>query len=60
MAKMTVEIASTSRPEPTVRAAPASQWSASEFSVSTTPYLQCVAVSTTADATGSYFRYAFS
>src|SRR5215469_9428573 len=31
-----------------------------QFSVSTTPYLQCVAVSTTSDATGSYNRYAFS
>src|SRR5205823_3971791 len=30
------------------------------FSVSTLPYLQCVAVSTSSDATGSYYRYAFS
>src|SRR5207248_2600918 len=29
------------------------------FSVSTTPFLQCVAVSTSGDPTGSYFRYAF-
>jgi hypothetical protein len=31
----------------------------SQFSVSTTPFLQCVAVSTTSDPTGSYFRYSF-
>ncbi|HEY6016662.1 MAG TPA: hypothetical protein VIU16_07745, partial [Gaiellaceae bacterium] len=35
------------------------RWVISQFSVSTTPYLQCVAVSTTGDATGSYYRYAF-
>src|SRR5947209_15773994 len=35
------------------------RWIISQFSVSTTPYLQCVAVSTTGDATGSYYRYAF-
>ena len=34
-------------------------WSVSQFSVSTTPFLQCVAVSTTSDATGTYNRYAF-
>jgi hypothetical protein len=28
--------------------------------VSTTPYLQCIAVSTTSDATGTYNRYSFS
>ena len=38
----------------------AKRWVLTQFSVSTTPYLQCVAVSTTADATGSYNRYAFS
>jgi hypothetical protein len=37
----------------------ADRWIISQFSVSTTPYLQCVAVSTTGDPTGSYFRYAF-
>ena len=37
----------------------ASRWIFTQFSVSTTPYLQCVAVSTTSDATGSYNRYAF-
>src|SRR5260370_5241885 len=34
-------------------------WSVSESSVSTPPFLQCVAVSTTSDATGTYNRYAF-
>ena len=38
----------------------AGRWVFTQFSVSTTPYLQCVAVSTTSDATGSYNRYAFS
>jgi hypothetical protein len=38
----------------------ANRWIFTQFSVSTTPYLQCVAVSTTSDATGSYARYAFS
>ncbi len=36
------------------------RWILTQFSVSTTPYLQCVAVSTTSDATGSYNRYAFN
>jgi hypothetical protein len=31
----------------------------SQFSVSTTPYLQCVAVSATSDPTGAYYRYSF-
>jgi hypothetical protein len=38
----------------------AQRWIFTQFSVSTTPYLQCVAVSTTSDATGSYYRYSFS
>ena len=38
----------------------AARWVLTQFSVSTTPYLQCVAVSTTGDATGSYNLYAFS
>ncbi len=38
----------------------ANRWVATQFSVSTTPFLQCVAVSTTNDATGSYNRYAFT
>jgi hypothetical protein len=37
----------------------ANRWVMTQFSVSTTPFLQCVAVSTTNDATGSYNRYAF-
>ncbi|HSP72620.1 MAG TPA: hypothetical protein VLN26_09645 [Gaiellaceae bacterium] len=37
----------------------ADRWIISQFSVSTTPYLQCVAVSTSGDPTGSYHRYAF-
>lgn len=35
------------------------RWILTQFSVSTTPYLQCVAVSTSSDATGTYYRYAF-
>lgn len=38
----------------------ANRWVMTQFSVSTTPYLQCVAVSTSSDATGTYYRYAFS
>jgi hypothetical protein len=38
----------------------AGRWILTQFSVSTTPYLQCVAVSTTSDATGAYNLYAFS
>jgi hypothetical protein len=37
----------------------ANRWVISQFSVSTTPFLQCVAVSTTSDATGTYNRYSF-
>jgi hypothetical protein len=37
----------------------AGRWIFTQFSVSTTPYLECVAVSTTSDATGTYNRYAF-
>src|SRR4030088_1732309 len=37
----------------------AQRWVFSQFSVTTTPYLQCVAVSTTSDATGTYNRYSF-
>src|SRR6202795_4344720 len=37
----------------------AQRWIFSQFSVSTTPYLQCIAVSTTSDATGTYHRYSF-
>jgi hypothetical protein len=38
----------------------ANRWIMTQFSVSTTPFLQCVAVSTTSDATVSYNRYSFS
>jgi hypothetical protein len=38
----------------------AQRWVISQFSVSTKPYLQCVAVSTTTDATGTYNRYSFT
>ena len=38
----------------------AHRWVFTQFSVSTKPYLQCLAVSTTPDATGPYFRFAFS
>ena len=37
----------------------ADRWLITQFSVSTTPYLQCLAVSQTPDPTGAYFRYAF-
>jgi hypothetical protein len=37
----------------------ANRWVISQFSVTTTPYLQCVAVSTTGDPTGNYNRYSF-
>jgi hypothetical protein len=38
----------------------ANRWVFTQFSVTTTPFLQCVAVSTTSDAMGTYARYAFS
>lgn len=38
----------------------ANRWVMTQFSVSTTPFLQCVAVSQTSDATGAYYRYAFA
>ncbi len=38
----------------------ANRWILSQFSISTLPYTECVAVSTTSDATGTYNRYAFS
>ncbi|HKC82957.1 MAG TPA: hypothetical protein VKD46_03055, partial [bacterium] len=37
----------------------ADRWIFSQFSVSAKPYLQCVAVSTSGDPTGSYARYSF-
>lgn len=38
----------------------ADRWVLTQFAVSGTPYTQCVAVSTSPDPTGTYFRYAFS
>jgi hypothetical protein len=38
----------------------AKRWILTQFTAAATPYLQCVAVSTTSDALGSYNRYAFS
>lgn len=38
----------------------ANRWILTQFSISTLPYLQCVAVSTTSDATGTYNRYSYS
>jgi hypothetical protein len=37
----------------------AQRWVMTQFSIHTTPYLQCVAVSATSDATGAWYRYAF-
>jgi hypothetical protein len=38
----------------------AGRWVIEQFSVSTTPYLECVAVSTSSDATGTYNLYSFN
>jgi hypothetical protein len=38
----------------------ADRWVMSQFAVDSTPYRQCVAVSTTSDATGTYNRYEFT
>ena len=38
----------------------ADRWILTQFAVSSTPYTQCVAVSTTPDPTGTYFRYSYS
>src|SRR6202521_2834215 len=38
----------------------ANRWIFTQFSISTLPYTECVAVSATSDATGTYNRYAFS
>src|SRR5437016_8683046 len=37
----------------------ADRWLLSQFTAGTAPFLNCVAISTTSDPTGSYFRYAF-
>lgn len=36
------------------------RWIIHQFSVTTAPYLECVAVSQTPDPTGAYYRYSFS
>lgn len=38
----------------------ADRWVMTQFAVSSTPYRQCVAVSTTPDPTGTYYRYEFT
>lgn len=38
----------------------ADRWVLTQFAVSAQPFMQCVAVSTTPDPTGTYFRYAYS
>jgi hypothetical protein len=38
----------------------ADRWIIAQFSVSSTPYLYCIAVSQTGDPTGAYNRYSFS
>lgn len=38
----------------------AGRWIITQFAVTATPYMQCVAVSASNDATGAYYRYAFS
>lgn len=38
----------------------ADRWVFQQFVVSSTPYMECIAVSQTADATGAYNRYAFN
>ncbi|MCA1618755.1 MAG: hypothetical protein LC795_05480 [Acidobacteria bacterium] len=38
----------------------ADRWVVTQFAVSSQPYTQCVAVSTTPDPTGTYYRYAYS
>jgi hypothetical protein len=38
----------------------ADRWLLSQFTATSAPYMECIAISTTSDPTGSYFRYAFS
>ena len=38
----------------------ADRWLLSQFTATSAPYMECIAISTTNDPTGSYFRYAFS
>lgn len=37
----------------------ANRWVMTQFAVTAAPFMQCVAISTTSDATGTYNRYAF-
>jgi len=37
----------------------ANRWLISQFAINTSPDLNCVAISTTADPTGSYYRYSY-
>lgn len=39
--------------------AQANRWLVSQFTTASAPYYQCIAISATADPTGSYHRYAF-
>ena len=38
----------------------ADRWILTQFAVTSTPYTQCVAVSTSPDPTGTYYRYSYS
>jgi len=38
----------------------ANRWILTQFAVTSTPYTQCVAVSTSGDPTGTYYRYSYS
>ena len=38
----------------------ADRWILTQFAVASTPYTQCVAVSTSPDPTGTYYRYSYS
>ncbi len=38
----------------------ADRWLLSQFTATSAPYMECIAISTSSDPTGSYFRYAFS
>lgn len=38
----------------------ADRWILTQFAVTATPYTQCIAVSTSPDPTGSYYRYSYS
>ncbi len=38
----------------------ANRWLISQFAVSSSPYYQCIAISTSGDPTGTWYRYAFN